>query len=46
MSLHTSKFFTNENENTLLNKIERIFKHQNIHFFDAWVGYFRALMNA
>lgn len=42
MSLHTSKFFTNENENTLLNKIEGIFKHKNIHFFDALVGYFRA----
>ena len=36
------KFFTNENENTLLNKLEGIFKHRSIHFFDALVGYFRA----
>ena len=38
----STKFFTNENENTLLSKIEGIFKHRNIHFFDALVGYFRA----
>src|SRR5690606_27444133 len=38
----STKFFTNENENTLLKKIEGIFKHRNIHFFDALVGYFRA----
>ncbi|HRO85559.1 MAG TPA: helicase-related protein [Niabella sp.] len=38
----SSKFFTNENDNTLLSKIEGIFKHRNIHFFDALVGYFRA----
>lgn len=38
----TSKFFTNESENTLLSKIEGIFKYRNIHFFDALVGYFRA----
>lgn len=38
----TTKFFTNENENSLLQKIEGIFKHRNIHFFDALVGYFRA----
>lgn len=38
----TSKFFTNEAENTLLSKIEGIFKYRNIHFFDALVGYFRA----
>ncbi len=38
----SSKFFTNENENTLINKIEGIFKYRNIHFFDALVGYFRA----
>lgn len=38
----STKFFTNENENTLVNKIEGIFKHRNIHFFDALVGYFRA----
>lgn len=38
----STKFFTNESENTLLNKIEGIFKYRNIHFFDALVGYFRA----
>lgn len=38
----TTKFFTNENQNTLLQKIEGIFHHRNIHFFDALVGYFRA----
>ena len=38
----STKFFTNENENTLLNKLEGIFKHRSIHFFDALVGYFRA----
>jgi len=37
-----TKFFTNENDNTLLNKIEGIFKYKNIHFLDALVGYFRA----
>ncbi|WP_259015542.1 hypothetical protein [Emticicia fluvialis] len=36
----STKFFTNEN--TLLTKIEGIFKHRNIYFFDALVGYFRA----
>jgi len=38
----STKFFTNEAENTLINKIEGIFKYRNIHFFDALVGYFRA----
>ncbi len=38
----STKFFTNENENTLISKIEGIFKHRQIHFFDALVGYFRA----
>lgn len=38
----TSKFFTNEDANTLISKIEGIFKYRNIHFFDALVGYFRA----
>jgi len=37
-----SKFFTNKEENTLISKIEGIFKYRNIHFFDALVGYFRA----
>ncbi|WP_348677304.1 helicase-related protein [Flavobacterium coralii] len=38
----STKFFTNENHNTLLSKIEGIFRHRNIYFFDALVGYFRA----
>jgi superfamily II DNA/RNA helicase/HKD family nuclease len=38
----STKFFTNEEQNTLLNKIEGIFKHKNIYFLDALVGYFRA----
>ncbi len=38
----STKFFTNEDQNTLLNKLEGVFKHKNIHFFDALVGYFRA----
>jgi len=38
----SSKFFTNENENTLLNKIKGVLEHKNIHFFDALAGYFRA----
>jgi superfamily II DNA or RNA helicase/HKD family nuclease len=37
-----TKFFTNKLENTLLNKIEGVFTHRNIHFFDALVGYFYA----
>ena len=37
-----SKFFTNEESNTLLNKIKGVFEYKNIHFFDALVGYFRA----
>jgi len=37
-----TKFFTNKLENTLLNKIEGVFKYRNIHFFDALVGYFYA----
>lgn len=37
-----TKFFTNEEQNTLLKKIEGIFKHKNIYFLDALVGYFRA----
>ena len=38
----STKFFTNETDNTLLQKIEGVFQHKNIHFFDALVGYFRA----
>src|SRR5450432_1278200 len=38
----STKFFTNEENNTLLEKFEGIFKHMNIHFFDSLVGFFRA----
>ena len=37
-----TNFFTNEKENTLLEKIEGIFEYRHVHFFDALVGYFRA----
>ena len=38
-----SKFFTNSAENTLFNKLEGIFQHnQNINNFDVLVGYFRS----
>ena len=30
-----TKFFTNETGNTLLEKIEGVFNHRNVHFFDA-----------
>jgi hypothetical protein len=38
----STKFFTNVDDNTLLHKIEGVFKYRNIHFFDALVGYFCA----
>lgn len=39
----STKFFTNKDENTLLNKFEGVFKYNpNIAHFDALVGYFRA----
>src|SRR4051812_40576765 len=38
----STKFFTNEGNKTLLEKFEGIFKHMNIYFFDALVGFFRA----
>ncbi len=38
-----TRFFTNENENTLLNKFIGILENnKDIRFFDALVGYFRA----
>lgn len=37
-----TNFFTNEKENTLLEKIEGVFKYRKVYFFDALVGYFRA----
>lgn len=37
----TTRFFTNEGENTLLNKFKGIFEnHEDIDYFDALVGYF------
>lgn len=38
----STKFFTNSGDNTLLKKFDGIFKHTNVHFFNALVGYFRA----
>lgn len=39
----STKFFTNEGENTLLKKFKGIFENnKNIEFFDALIGYFRA----
>ena len=39
----SNKFFTNRDDNTLLNKFEGTFKsNPEIQFFDALVGYFRA----
>ncbi len=39
----TAKFFTNHNENTLFNKLNGVFEHnQTIKHFDVLVGYFRS----
>jgi superfamily II DNA/RNA helicase len=39
----STKFFTNSEENTLINKFEGVFTYNpNIKYFDALVGYFRA----
>ena len=39
----STKFFTNHEANTLLNKLEGVFEHnKDIEAFDALVGYFRA----
>ena len=39
----STKFFTNQDTNTLLNKFKGIFEHNtDIEHFDALVGYFRA----
>ncbi len=39
----SKKFFTNTDDNTLINKFEGVFRHNpNIQFFEALVGYFRA----
>lgn len=40
--MSSTKFFTNESENTLLAKFQGIVRHLNIYYFDALVGYFRA----
>jgi superfamily II DNA/RNA helicase/HKD family nuclease len=39
----STRFFTNDGENTLLNKFKGVFENnKDIEFFDALVGYFRA----
>ncbi len=39
----STNFFTNNGENTLIQKFKGIFEnHHDIEFFDALVGYFRA----
>ncbi len=37
-----TKFFTNQNDNSLLKKFDRVFTHsESIRHFDALIGYFR-----
>ena len=38
----STKFFTNNGDNTLINKFEGVFKYTSVHAFDALVGYFRS----
>lgn len=39
----STRFFTNDGDNTLLKKFKGVFEHnKDIEFFDALVGYFRA----
>jgi len=38
----STKFFTNKEENTLINKFKGIFEHSEVNAFDALVGYFRS----
>ncbi len=38
----STKFFTNESNNTLLEKFKGVFDNNNIYFFDALIGYFRS----
>lgn len=38
----SKKFFTNRKENSLFSKFKGVFEHQQIDYFDALVGYFRA----
>ena len=38
----STKFFTNKDSNSLINKFQGVFENQSIHYFDALIGYFRA----
>jgi hypothetical protein len=38
----STKFFTNKDDNNLIDKFKGVFENQSIHNFDALVGYFRA----
>lgn len=38
----STKFFTNSNENTLLEKFKGVFTYSKVADFDALVGYFRS----
>jgi len=38
----STRFFTNKEDNTLVNKFKGIFENLSIHHFDALVGYFRS----
>ena len=38
----STKFFTNKEDNTLINKFKGIFEHTEVNAFDALVGYFRS----
>jgi superfamily II DNA or RNA helicase/HKD family nuclease len=38
----STKFFTNKDDNTLLNKLKGVFENLPIYYFDALVGYFRS----
>src|SRR5690349_12338982 len=38
----STKFFTNSNENTLLEKFKGVFTYTKVAAFDALVGYFRS----
>lgn len=38
----STKFFTNSNENTLIEKFKGVFTYTQVAAFDALVGYFRS----
>lgn len=40
--LMSTKFFTNKDHNSLINKFQGIFENVSVHQFDALVGYFRS----